>query len=947
MKTSRRILLTLSIVLIAPLLFGEEAEDTDEGPLNGLEYRLIGPSVGGRVARVAGVAGDDLTYYAATAAGGVWKSVNGGSQWTSIFDKQPVSSIGSIAVAPSDPNVVWVGSGEANIRGNVAEGNGIYRSTDAGETWERVWTAESQIGTIVVHPTNPDVAFAAVLGSPFGPGPDRGIFRTQDGGKTWTRISASRGIRQRAWYYTTLTIDPSNADVVWFPQVAMLKTTDGGSSVRAVKGGGWDYHDVWIDPENTKRMVVASDAGVSLSSDGGETWARPPIPIAQFYHLSVDTNTPYRVLGSLQDFGTVSGPSNSLHSGGILSSDWHSVGGGEAGHVVADPSDPEIVWAGEYLGFISRYDGRTGQAPHMGIYPDDGSGHGAEDLRYRFQWTAPIVVSPHDPKTVYHAANILFKTEDGGQSWQAISPDLTRNDVTKQKWAGGPITGDNTGVEFYSTIFAVAESPVEKGLIWAGTDDGLVHLTRDGGASWSDVTPDGVPEWGTVSTIEASRWDAGVAYVVVNAHRLDDETPYLFKTTNYGRSWKSLTNGLDPEIYLHVVREDTRRKGMLYLGTERGVMVSRDDGANWTCLRLNMPTVAVVDLAVAGDDLVVGTLGRSAWILDDLTPVREMSSEIEATTEHLFAPLPAVRWRYASAPYGSSAGAGSNPPKGAIITYHLAEKPEGEVTLEVLDSEGALVRKLSGVLKTPYTSPDHPDWNPDSKPKPELSVTAGINRASWDLAYQEAKWVTDARFDTGAPRPGPTVLPGEYTLRLTVEGRSSTQPLRVEADSRSTASAADLEAQLAFALGVRQQLAKISSMIEKIRGLRKQVKDRNNRLASDPDVSELLALGEKLIEGLDAVEEKIHNPHAEVDYDVLGGRHGGAKMYSRLSWLFNTSGDHDGPPTQGMREVANLIEQELEAQEAALDELLSTELGELNALADELAVPYVMGPAND
>ncbi|MBD3854461.1 MAG: hypothetical protein IFJ96_06735, partial [Acidobacteria bacterium] len=512
------------------------------------------------------------------------------------------------------------------------------------------------------------------------------------------------------------------------------------------------------------------------------------------------------------------------------------------------------------------------------------------------------------------------------QSWQAISPDLTRDDETTQAWAGGPITGDNTGVEFYNTIFAVAESPIEAGLIWAGSDDGLVHLTRDGGQNWSDVTPASIPEWGTVSTIEASRWDAGTAYVVVDAHRLDDETPYLFKTTDYGRSWKSLTAGLDPEIYLHVVREDTRREGMLYLGTERGVMFSRDDGASWEPLRLNMPTVSVVDLAVAGDDLVVGTLGRSAWILDDLTPVREMSTEIAAAEEHLFAPLPAVRWRFASAPYGSGDGAGENPPKGAIISFTLLEEPEGEVTIEVLDADGELVRRLSSVVKPPYTPPEHPDWNPSRKVKAELEVNAGTNRASWDLEYQETAWPTDARFDTGAPGPGPMAAPGEYTVRLTVDGRSATQPLLVEVDPRSSASSTDIEAQVAFALEIRSHLTRIAEMVETIRGIRSQLEDRNRRLAENAEATELVAAGEELVAALTAIEEAIHNPHAEVDYDILGGRHGGAKLWSRLSWLFDTAGDHDGPPTQGQTEVGEELATELATKEAALDALLSDEL---------------------
>jgi len=1049
--------LVSAFVLLLPTLAaatGGEATAKVDDPLQGLEYRLIGPSAGGRVARVTGVAGDPLTWYAATAAGGVWKSIDGGVEWESVFDDQPVSSIGSIAVASSDPNVVWVGSGEANIRGNVGEGNGIYRSTDAGASWKHVWTAEGQIGTIIVHPTDPDTAFAAVLGSPFGPGPDRGIFRTTDGGATWDKVlfkdvdtgasdvcfdpsnprilyagfwqtrrqpwgmtsggpgsglyvsrdsgdswkrlegnglpegiwgkvgvraaisepgriyalieaeagglfrsddsgetwelvNPSRGLRQRAWYYTTLTVDPADADTVWFPQVSMLKTIDGGSSVRAVKGGGWDYHDIWIDPTNTERMIVGSDAGVSLSRDGGETWVHPPIPIGQFYHLSVDTRTPYRVLGSLQDFGTASGPSNSLHNGGILLSDWHPVGGGEAGHVVADASDPDIVWAGEYLGFISRYDGRTGQAPHVGIFPDDGDGHGAGDLRLRFQWTAPILVSPHDPGVVYHAGNQLFRTDDGGQHWQAISPDLTRNDPAKQQWSGGPITGDNTGVEFYDTIFAIAESPIEKGLIWAGSDDGLVHVTRDGGTTWNNVTPSGFPEWATVSAIEASRWDADTAYVVVDAHRLDDETPYLFKTGDLGRTWTRLTTGLDPEIYLHVVREDSHRRGMLYLGTERGVMVSRDDGASWQSLRLNMPTVSVVDLAVAGDDLVVGSLGRSAWILDDLTPVREMSPEIAAAPAHLFAVLPTIQWHYASAPYGSHDGACDNPPAGAIITYSLAAKPEGEVSLEILDGSGKLVRRLSSVLKPQFDPPGHPDANPESEPEPELEVKPGTHRASWDLTWAPPRWPPGARSDNGQVKSGPLALPGNYTVKLTVGGDSLMQTVRVEADPRTTASAPDREAQLTFSLELRERLNRIVDMVETIRSVRDQVKNRDTLLAPDPHAVPLIEIGKRLISGLDTVEEAIHSPQSEVDYDILAGRQGGAKLYSRFAWLLMGAEAHNGPPTQGMLEVSAGLAGELAVQEAALEELLSGELVTLNTQAHELGVPFVMVPALD
>ena len=1039
----RSFLLFIAFAVSTPAALEASNEKTESG----LKYRQIGPAAGGRASRVVGIPGDPLVYYLATAAGGVWKSSNGGLKWAAVFDDQPISSIGSVALGQQNPNTVFVGSGEANIRGNVAEGNGIYRSRDGGKTWDHVWQAEGQIGTIVVHPKDDDIIFAAALGSPFGAGAERGIyrsldggdswqrvlfvnddtgasdvafdpsnpnilfagmwqtrrkpwdmisggpgsglyrskdggsnwkklqgeglpeglwgkvgvrvaatqnrvyalieadkgglFRSDDGGDSWDRISDNPGIRQRAWYYTTLTIDPTNADIIWFPQVSMLKSIDGGRTVLPAKAGGWDHHDVWIDPQNPNRIAEASDAGVSLSWDGGATWVRPPLPIGQFYHLSVDTRTPYRVMGSLQDFGTLAGPSNSLHSGGILRSDWVPVGGGEAGFVVADPVAPHIVYAGEYLGYLSRYDERTGAAPHIGIYPDNGSGHGAKDLRHRFQWTAPIMISPHDHTVVYHASNTLQRTRDGGQSWEIISPDLTRDDKSKQAWAGGPITGDNTGVEFYCTIFAIAESPLQAGVLWTGSDDGLVHVSRDDGKNWTAVTPPRAPEWGTVASIVASRWDAGSAYVVFDAHRLDDETPYLWKTSNYGRTWTNIAKGLDSETYLKVVREDTKHRGLLFLGTERGVMLSHDDGESWESLRLNMPTVAIADLVVAGDDLVVGTLGRSAYILDDLTPVREMSDAIASESAHLFAPLPAVRWTIASSPEGSTDGAMSNPPRGVSITYNLASETEDEITLEVLDSNGQLVRSLSSKLEDPYLAADHPDASPDREREPDLSKNKGLNRTSWNLAYEGAKRIPGSTNDAGNVNKGPTAPPGNYALRLTVNGKSYSQAVQVLIDPRSNASVENIKAQTAFLLEVRDLISSISEDAVSIRGIGKQLDAHQARLKDEPRAARLLELGKATSAKLREVELVLYNPDAKVNYDILAGREGGAKLYSRLGWLYLTSMDHFGPPTQGMQEVSKELTALYQKTKTEFESIQSEELQQLNSLAREIGVEFV------
>ncbi len=1029
----------LAMTFVAALASPQEPTK-DPGPFTNLKFRSIGPPAGGRVARAVGIAGDPRVYYAATASGGVWKSTDGGIRWSPIFDEMPIASIGSIAVAPSDPNVVYVGSGEANIRGDVAAGNGIYRSTDAGKTWKHVWVQEGQIGTMEVHPKNADVAFAAVLGHAFGPNPERGVYRTTDGGETWEKVlyvdddtgasdvsidpsnprivfagmwearrspwslvsggdtggvfvsrdggdtwkkiegkglpegvmgkiavdvapsdprrvyalieaekgglfrsddggenwklvNGERYLLIRPWYFNHLTVDPANANVVWAASLQMLKSIDGGASFKTVKGiHHGDHHDVWLDSANPKRIIASNDGGVDVSLDGGESWYAPALPVSQFYHVNVDDRVPYHVHGNMQDLGTASGPSDNLSRNGITRFDWDGVGGGETGHSASVPGDPDVVYAGEYFGYLSRYDRRTRQARNVAIYPMDVSGQGAEAARYRFQWTAPMIVSRHDPKVVYHGAQFLMKTADEGLTWTAVSPDLTRNDKSKQKFSGGPITGDNTGVEVYGTLFAIAESPLKRDLLWVGSDDGLVHVTIDGGAEWRNVTPRDMPDWGTVRTIEASSFDEGTAYLVAEKHRLDDMKPYLWKTTDYGATWKRIDSGLEARTYLHTVREDPERKDLLYVGTEKGVAFSKDGGASWTPLKLNLPTVAVHEIRVKDSDLVLGTHGRSIWILDDLTPLREMTAEIEASDAHLFSLRPGKRYRYHSGPRDIYAS--ENPPAGAAIHYSLKEEPKEAISLRVLLPDGTEVHSFSSEEIEPEDPEDAPDAY--SRKSPALPQKKGVNRFVWDLRHRGAPRIPRAEIDMGDPSVGPMAVPGEYVVELRAGGQVLTRPLTLEPDPRVSIARADLEEQLRLSLSIRDALDRLSKTVVSLRDVREQLESARTRIGE----GELSESASAILDKMQALEERLHNPRAKVAYDILATE-GGAKLYSKLGPLLGYVNEGDGLPTQGLKEVFAELSGELDRILSEWGELLHSDLAAWNEKARAADVPHV------
>ena len=806
----------------------------DTSLYRGLVWREVGPFRGGRVTAVAGSSAQPLVYYMGGTGGGVWKTADGGLTWQPVSDKfLTAGSVGALAVAPSDPNVVYAGTGESPIRGNLSPGDGLYKSTDAGKTWKRIGLADAgQIAHVLVHPQNPDLAYVAVLGHAFGPNATRGVFRTKDGGRTWdkvlyrndstgaidlaldpvnprilyaglwqavrrpwelvsggagsgvfkstdggdswteitrnkglpkgiigkmglavspldhervwalveadsgglfrsddggvswTRTSEDHEIRQRAWYFTHVFADPGNSDGVYVLNTALLKSIDGGKTFTTLRGPHGDHHALWIDPRDPARMINGNDGGATISTNGGATWTTEGNqPTAQFYHVIATTHFPYMLCGAQQDNSTVCIAART-DGIGIGEKDWYDVGGGESGWIAARQDDPDIVFAGSYGGLITRYDHRTGQERAINAWPDNPMGWGAANLKYRFQWTFPIVVAPLNPNDLFIAAQVLFRSSNEGQSWQAISPDLTRNDKSKQGPSGGPITKDNTSIEYYNTIFTVAPSSRDSSVIWAGTDDGLVQVTRDGGKSWQNVTPKELPEWGLVSTVEPSPQDAATAYVAATRYKLDDFRPYVYKTSDYGRSWKKIVTGIPETHFVRVVREDPARRGLLFAGTEFGMYVSFDDGASWQTLQLNLPVAPIHDLTLKDHDLAAATHGRAFWMLDDITPLEQLSDEIAHADRHLFTPRDAVRFRGPSfVPARSLTGLGTNPPNGATVYFYVKQKPEEEATLDFLDARDSLVRRFSSRPKEPADS---------------LKAEAGLNRFVWDLRYADA-----------------------------------------------------------------------------------------------------------------------------------------------------------------------------------------------------------------
>ena len=1015
---------------------------TNDPRLNKLKFRQIGPFRGGRSGAVAGSQSDPLTYYLGATGGGIFKTVDGGINWMPVSDGQvKLGSVGAIAVADSDSNIVYAGMGESDMRGNSSHGDGVYKSSDAGKTWVHMGLEDTQqIGAVRIDPKNPDVVFVAAMGHMAGPNETRGVFRTRDGGKTWEKVlykndhvgaidvaidpnnsnilyaalyqfirkpwtfesggpdsgiykstdggdtwkeithnpgmptgligrvaiavspakegsvwmnieagvggvyhtdnggdtwvltNGEHKIRQRAWYYPRIFADPKNPEVVYATNFNFFKSTDGGHTFKEIATPHGDNHCLWIANNDPNRMIEASDGGAIVTFNDGASWSTVMNqPTGQFYRVAVDQDFPYHIYGAQQDNTTVEIASRG-RAAGITESDWHEVGGGESGWVAPDPANSRFVYAGSYDGLLTRYDNNTGSLRNVNVWPDLPMGSGVEAMKYRSQWNFPLLFSPHDPKLLYMGANVLLGTRDEGMRWEVMSPDLTRNDKSKQGPVGGPIAKDNTGVEYYDTIFTVDESPVVKGVIWAGSDDGLIHVTRDSGKTWSNVTPKEFPDFIRVNCIAASPFDAGTAYVAATMYLSDDFRPFLYKTSDYGKTWTKIVSGIPADDFTRTIRPDPNSRGLLFAGTEAHLYISYNDGESWNLFQLNLPNVPITDIAFhkREDDLVIATQGRGFYVLDDLPLVRDLAPGKTPQGEvQLFAPKAAYRYAGSGENSRKPANAGTNPPNGVVVYYSLKSKADSEVKLRFLDASGKLVKEFSS-----KEGPDHAPPAAEGEERPpavKLATQTGLNRFVWDMRYTDATsfpglilWASNLR--------GPLATPGTYTVELVANGQTEKQNFVIKKDPRSSATPEDFNKQLELELQIRDR---ISVANQAVIDIRKQKNELASCASGSPDIA---SEAHRISAGLSAVEGAIYQTKLQSTKDPLNYP---VKLNNKLASLLTTVGTSDSHPTSQSYEVYNELSAQLQVQLDKLNQINHHDIDGFNKLLRDKNMPAI------
>lgn len=1020
----KRILL-LCIVAIAAGATAQKKStannNEDDVLLSKVKYRLVGPYRGGRSGAVAGDLHQKNTFYMGATGGGVWKTIDGGSNWKNISDKYFGGSIGCVAVAPSDPTILYVGEGENTLRGNVSEGFGIWRSDDGGRSWRHLGLKDTRhIIRIIIHPKNPDIVWVAAIGHLFGPNTERGVFKTTDGGKTWKKVlyvnektacsdlvmepgnpsvlyagtwriqrtpyslesggdggglwksvdggetwknissakglpkgiwgivgvavsasntdkiyalienhdggmfvsndggdswalqSNSNDIRQRAWYYTKVFVDPKNENVVYVLNVDFLKSTDGGKTYKGINTPHGDHHDLWIDPENGNRMIVADDGGAQVSFDGGDNWSTyENQPTAQFYRVSTDNHFPYRILGAQQDNSTVRILSRS-DGGQITTDDWQPTAGSESGYVVADPLNPDIVYGGNYSGYLSRLDHKTGENRAVSVWPDDPLGSGADVAKYRFQWNFPIFFSPHNPKRLYAAGNHLFVTENEGASWTALGGDLTTNDKSRQASSGGPITKDNTGVEVYCTIFTAAESALEKDLLWTGSDDGLIHLSKDGGKNWENVTPKEAGQWMMWNCVETDPFKKGKAYFVGTKYKSDDFTPYIFKTEDYGKTWIKITNGIAPMHFTRCLRADRKRPGLLYCGTEYGMYISYDDGANWKPFQLNLPVVPITDLTIKENDLIVATQGRAFWVIDDLTMVQQKDNSI--LNKNLFVFPVNDAYRYNGYQNPKPVNAGMNPPNGSVINYYLKSfSDSAKLSITIMDKNKKLIKTFSNKAKEKADKID--------------DISSGMNRFVWNMYYPPAERL-DGQVLWHGSVPGPKAAPGQYYYKIVVDKDSAEGSFIIKANPVYNLTQQDYDAQLNFLLSVRDKFDEIQKAVKNIRNIRKQINGFIDLQGKDVP-KEIKQQADTINKQITTIEEALHQTKAKSSQDVLNYP---IRLDDKISGLYDFAASGNAAPAKQVKDAFAELGGQADVQLNKLKQIIGVELPKFNEL---------------